>query len=256
MANLLRVLFYLNKATNRLEWNEEKLKKYQLKKLRHVINYAYEHVQFYRSKFRSVDLQPSDIRSLSDLSKLPITTKSELRQQSLENLVSNQYLHKRLRVVSTSGSTGNPLKVHMTGREDDWRKAIYMRANVCCGQKLRDKWMMITGPGHFSKLERLQQFFRIYSRICVSVFEDVDKQLLFARSLKPQILDGYSSAIVILARAMKNSGIEDVRPRIVFGNAEVITKASQKYIEDVFDAPYFDKRDGVIRAPVQRGPSS
>lgn len=241
MSNLPRILYYLNRGMQRLKWNEERLKKYQLERLRQIVGYAYTHVPFYYRKFKETGVSPTDIRTLKDLTKLPIIKKAELRRQPYERLLSDEFLEKRMRVVTTSGSTGEPFKIYMTGKEDDWRKAIYLRANVCCGQKLRDKWMVIVGPNHFSNVTRLQKFLRIYTRRCISVFEDATTQLSLAREMKPDILDGYSSSMLILARELKKSGQMDLKPRIVFGNGEIMTEASQKCVEEVFQAPYYDQ---------------
>jgi phenylacetate-CoA ligase len=225
----------------RLKWDEKKLREYQSSRLRGIISYAYENVPFYHEKFKIAGVLPSDVRTLEDLNKLPIIDKAEFRRQPFENLVSKEFLQKRLRVVSTSGSTGEPFKICMSGKEDDWRKAIYMRANVCCGQKLRDKWMAIVGPNHFSKVTKLQKILRIYTRMCVSVFEDAATQLSIAREMEPDILDGYSSSVLMLAKELERSGQDYLKPRIVFGNGEVIAENSQKYIEEVFQAPYYDQ---------------
>jgi phenylacetate-CoA ligase len=241
MSNLPRILYCLARALQRLKWNEEKLREYQLRRLRQIINYAYTYVPFYHRKFKSAGVSPGEIRTLEDLARVPITKKDELRRQRQESLVSQEFLKSSLRVVTTSGSTGKPFRICMTGAEDDWRKAIYMRANVCCGQRLRDKWIVIVGPNHFSNVTRLQRILRIYTRTCISVFEDVATQFSLVRSLKPNVLDGYSSSMLMLAREMEKSGHKDLNPRVVFGNAEVITDASQKYIEEVFQAPYYDQ---------------
>lgn len=241
MSNLLRVLYYLSSAMRRLKWSEEELRAYQLKRLRQIVTYAYANVPFYHTKFKSAEVSPSDIRSLRDLARLPIIEKAEFRLQQREDIVSKDFLDTKMRDVSTSGSTGKPFKIYMTGKEDDWRKAIYMRANVCCGQKPRDKWLVLVGPNHFSNVTRLQRTFGIYTRICVSVFDDVATQLALAQDMKPHVLDGYSSSMLMLAREVKKSGQGGLRPRIVFGNAEVMPKASQQYVEDVFQAPYYDQ---------------
>jgi phenylacetate-CoA ligase len=143
--------------------------------------------------------------------------------------------------LTTSGSTGRPLKLFISEAEDDWRKAIYMRANICCGQKPRDKWVVIAGPRHFGSTTKLQTVLGIYAQTYISVFDDVSTQASRVRSLKPDVLDGYSSSILLLAKQIQKTGQKAIQPRIVFGNAEVIDGSSREYIEKVFDAPYYDQ---------------
>jgi phenylacetate-CoA ligase len=241
MPNLPRILYFLAGAMQRLRWNHEKLRNYQEKRLRKIIHYAYTHVPFYHKKFKEAGVTPSEIRTIKDLVKVPITRKDEFRKQPQEIAISEDFLYRNLRVVTTSGSTGSPLKVYMTSAEDDWRKAIYMRANICCGQKPRDRWVVIIGPNHFSDTTKLQRLLSVYARTCISVFDDVDTQISKIRRMKPDVLDGYFSSILLLAKKMEKSRSEIMQPRIVFGNAEVITEASRKCVEETFGAPYYDQ---------------
>ena len=71
---------------HRLHWGREKLIKYQEKKMKKIIRNAYEHVPFYRRKFKDLDLKPEKIKSLDDLCKLPIVQKDELKNTNHENL--------------------------------------------------------------------------------------------------------------------------------------------------------------------------
>src|SRR5512138_1524282 len=51
------------------------LEQEQEKKLRHLIEFAYDQVPYYRTLFKTLGLQPRDIRSIEDLEKLPVLTK-------------------------------------------------------------------------------------------------------------------------------------------------------------------------------------
>jgi phenylacetate-CoA ligase len=54
------------------------IQKNQLQKLKELVKYCYENSSFYRKKFDSVGLKPSDIQTLDDLKKIPFTIKSDL----------------------------------------------------------------------------------------------------------------------------------------------------------------------------------
>ena len=57
----------------------DKLRHVQTNKLRHIVKHAYENSRFYHRKFDEASLKPQDIQNVEDLSKLPVTTKEELR---------------------------------------------------------------------------------------------------------------------------------------------------------------------------------
>jgi len=231
----------LGKALNRLYWDRDKLLKYQEKKLRSVVEYAYQNVSFYHNKFKENGIHPSEIKTIEDLNKLPIVTKKELKSEKTEQLVSREYDYTKLKRVRTSGSTGNPLYIYLNNTENEWRKSIYMRANVSCGQRPRDSWVFVSSPHHFGDTTGMQRRLGVFAQKVVSVFTDIEEQIEYVRKEKPDILDGYSSAIHYLAKEVKNRNVSDIKPRIMFGTADLITETSQKFVEDVFGAPFLDQ---------------
>ena len=241
MANLFRIIYYLSGALRRAYWKPDKLRKFQEKRLRRVVRYAYANVPFYHRKFREAHVYPDDVRRLEDLKRLPIVEKDEFRHTPPEERVSGEFEIKRLKVVRTGGSTGKPLTIFLTREEDDWRKAIYMRANIMCGQRPRDRWVAITAPHHFSDVTGLQRRLGLFAQTCLSVFDDFDKHIDFLCRFKPDVLDGYSGALVLLAREVKKRGLYVIRPKVVFGNADLMDNISRKVLEDVFAAPYCDQ---------------
>ena len=62
-----------------LNASDEELEQLQLERLQATLNRAYKNVTCYRSKFNDLGIVPEDVTSLADLSKLPFTTKEDLR---------------------------------------------------------------------------------------------------------------------------------------------------------------------------------
>jgi len=241
MTNFPRLLYYLGTAMRRLYWNEAKLRRYQEKRLRSVVKHAYDFVPFYRARFKEAGIFPSDIKSLEDLPKVPIIRKASLANERPRRLISTEFDVKELRTVSTSGSTGRPFQFYLSKNEADWRKSIYMRANITCGQKPRDRWLAITAPYHFWETTNVQRRLGIYAQTCVSVFNDIDEQVNLISEAKPDVLDGYSGSILILAKEIDRRGLRTIRPRMIFGTADLIDGASSKFIEKTFEATFFDQ---------------
>lgn len=241
MVNIPRVVYYLASANRRLYWDKDKLRRFQDKRLRQVVRYAYDHVPFYNHYFRKVGLDPSSIRGICDLNKLPVIKKQELKRQNPEELVSEEYDIRTLKKVRTSGSTGKPFQVYINGKEDAWRKAIYMRANIACGQKPRDCWVVMTSPHHFNDTTKIQRKLGIFAQTCISLFESTDTKLNEIADAKPDVLDGYSGSLYLLAREVKKRGLSVINPRIMFGSSELIDLQSRRYMEEVFNAPFCDQ---------------
>jgi phenylacetate-CoA ligase len=132
MTNFARLTWYLGTGLRRLNWDKRRLQTYQEKRLRSIVRHAYESVPFYREKFKLAGVSPDDVKVLSDLSKLPVIKKDEIRRLDPSLLISSHTSLSELKVQRTTGSTGKPFQVFFNHAEDDWRKAIYMRANISC----------------------------------------------------------------------------------------------------------------------------
>lgn len=76
----IRQLNYLQQVMRNQWKTPHELEKLQEKKLRHMLHHAYRNTPFYHLKFREAGVHPTDFGSLHDLTKFPITTKEELRQ--------------------------------------------------------------------------------------------------------------------------------------------------------------------------------
>ncbi len=241
MANIFKIIYFLTTANRRLHWNHKKLKRYQSKRLHEVIKWAYETVPYYHNSFRKSGIDINSIRSAEDLNKLPLVTKDELKSLPVTDFISTKYNSKQLKEVRTSGSTGKPLKLFISPTEDAWRKAIYMRANIQCGQKPFDRWVVLTAPHHFGDTTRIQRKIGIYAQQCISLFESNEKKIQHIIQVNPQVLDGYSGALVMLAKEVKRREIKSIKPHLILGNAEVIDIKARKFLEDIFEAPYCDQ---------------
>ena len=235
-----KVAYYLGCLQWHTRWNTEKLRRYQNQKLREIINYSLRYVPFYHRKFKKMGLNPGAINTIKDLGKLPILRRSEL-QKSAEVMISKEFKINSLKKVSTSGSTGQPVLTYLTDEEDALRKAKLLRANIACGQKPRDRWAVITAPLHQAVTYRLQKLLGVYLPIPVSVFDDTATQISQIEKIGPDVLDGYSSSLLLLAKEIRNRGVKTVEPKIIVGGAELIDGSSRRFIENVFNAPFYDE---------------
>lgn len=240
MRNYFKVLYYFQGMMRRARSGHDKLKKHQNRHLRKVIKNAYDTVPYYHHKFRSMGIRPRDIKTLKDLNKLPILRKDEIRK-NLRGIISSQSNMNELRVLSTSGSTGLPLRVFISMDEDDYRKAKHLTANIFCGQRPRDRYVTITSPSHFGEVPKLLRTIGVYDRAFVSVFDEVGTQISKIEKLRPNVLAGYSSSLLLLAREVQKKATKTIKPRFILGGAELIDHLSRRFVEQVFDVPFYDQ---------------
>jgi phenylacetate-CoA ligase len=242
--NYARALFTLNRLIKHTHWTTKQLEEYQNKQLRQVIRHAYDNVPFYHKKMREANLTPADIKTKADLNKLPVIRKKELKQNA-PDLLCKGYDFGKLRKVSTSGSTGEPLFLYLSEPELEFRKAKHLRANISVGQRAWHRWITLVGPQHANKTGSLQHWLGMYVPVTLSVYNGVDVQIKQLEKLKPNVLDGYSSSLLVLAQAIECQGAKSFSPNFLIGGAELIDKLSRQYIQRVFDVPLYDQYSSV-----------
>jgi phenylacetate-CoA ligase len=93
----------------------EILQKSQLELLQKQIDRVYTKSKFYRKKFDSVGFKPSQIKSLEDIVKIPLTGREELEQNFL-GVLSVPY-NRISTIRMSSGTTGSPLKIVHTKKD-------------------------------------------------------------------------------------------------------------------------------------------
>lgn len=236
----LEVAYHLQLLLQHTHWKRDKLHRYQDQKLREIVHYAYEYVPFYHEKFKLSGMRPEQIKSAADLRKLWIVGKKEL-QRNDKKLISTGIRLSSLKKVSTTGSTGRPFSTYVTEEEDAFRKAKFLRAYIACGLRPRDIWAVIAAPIHEAVTGRVQRILGIFNPIPVSVFYDSTKQIAAIQRIAPDVLDGYSSSLTLLAREVEKRDIGDINPRIIIGGAELIDNFDRRLVERVFKAPFYDQ---------------
>ncbi|MDP4121355.1 MAG: phenylacetate--CoA ligase, partial [Bacillota bacterium] len=93
--------------------SREALKEIQSNNLKETVKRAYENVPFYKQKFDEMGIKPEDIKSIDDLSKLPFTYKTDLRDNYPYGLFAVPE-EEVVRIHASSGTTGKQTVVGYT----------------------------------------------------------------------------------------------------------------------------------------------
>lgn len=105
--------------------------------------------EFYRRRFAESHIDPDDIRSLSDLSRIPFTTKQDLRDSYPFGMSAVPLSHV-VRLHSSSGTTGTPTVILHTQRDlDEWANAV-ARCLYMVGLRPGDIFQNSSGYGMFT----------------------------------------------------------------------------------------------------------
>lgn len=239
MSNIRKV-FNLMKLMRSQWWSYKDLKNLQEKKLKAIVKYSYENIPLYHKKFKDAGIMPGEIKTVKDLTKLPFLTKYDIINNYPTGIVSPLIDINKCWVSHTSGTTGRPMTVLYDINAEDFEKATALRPNLNCGQKLFDKWAVITCPDHIGYKKWFQRF-GLFSQKQISLFEDIKKQVLLLEKINPDILDGYSSSLYLIAKEINENGNKNIKPKIVFSTSETLTKKMRTFVNSVFNVDMFDQ---------------
>mgnify|MGYP001110773627 FL=1 len=137
-------------------WNETKecmsrdeMQALQGARLVKLVDRVYHNVEFYRKKMQAIGLEPGDIRGLEDLTKLPFTTKDDLRDTYPFGMfaVPNSQI---VRIHASSGTTGKATVVGYTRRDIDMWSECVARCIAMAGLGREDIIQVAYGYGLFT----------------------------------------------------------------------------------------------------------
>lgn len=132
-------LYYLLTMNKDFSSNTKKIKEDQNKKIHKVMKIAYD-IPFYRERFEASGTTPDDYHCSEDLVKFPTINKADLRLWMQQMYDANPKKRDSWQVLSTSGSSGTPLKVLLTQKEYGFSNANWIRVLSVAGYKpLRGK---------------------------------------------------------------------------------------------------------------------
>jgi phenylacetate-CoA ligase len=114
------------------------LVRFQEERFRRLITHAYDAVPYYRALFERHRITLREIRTIADLSLIPMSTRRDVQQANPTDLVARGVDPSRLLVYRTSGSTGEPLTVRRTWLEERVNSAFRLRTFHDFGVRPRD----------------------------------------------------------------------------------------------------------------------
>jgi len=186
----------------------EDLKNIQSERLVNIVRYVYENCPVYKAKLDRAAVAPSDIKSIDDITKLPFTTKLDMR----DNYPFGLFSRPRTDLVEihvSSGTTGNPTLVGYT-RDDIALWSDVMARTLCCaGAEPDDTIQIAYGYGlftgglgfHYGALE-------MGLTIIPASAGQTRRQLKLMQDFSPRILACTPSYALYMAEEAKEMGLD------------------------------------------------
>ena len=206
------------------------LRDLQERKLREIIHYAYQRVPFYRERFKSAGIHPGDIRTVEDLTQVPITTKRDLQIAGVERTVARGIKPEACTVLRTSGNTGTPLHIYVGRRDLALRRLVELRTTRRVGFSARDRLASV-GPHRARKPGNLTRL-GLYRTTIISGLLSVEEQLDRLERFRPTILWILPTTLRAIYRTIGCRLRDFVQPHTVIFSGEVLDELLRAQIRD------------------------
>jgi len=216
-----------------LDRNE--LERLQLQRLQDTVRRVAEHVPFYREKFAGLHLKAEDIRSLTDVRRLPFTGSADLRANYPVGLLAVSY-DATLRLHTSSGTTGKPKALFFSRADVDNAAGLCARSFVMTGITPQDVFQNMMTYGMFTgALVAHYGAEKIGCLVIPAGPGNSERQLMLMQDFRTTFIHLTPSYALYLATFLEKHGINprrDLSLRKAFVGAEPYTEETRRKIED------------------------
>jgi len=225
-------------GNNQMEYIErEELERLQLLRLRKNVKRVYENSPFYREMFKENGLGLSNFKSLRDLSRIPFTTRQDLRDNFPYGLLAVP-LEEVVRLHTSTGTTGKPKAILFTQKDIEEASELIARSMRMTGAKKDDVFQNMMSYGLFTGglifhygAERLGLL------VIPAGAGNTERQIQLMRDFKTTVVHITPSYALYLADIMDDMELnpkDDFNLRIAYLGAEPYSEETRLKIENIF----------------------
>jgi len=215
----------------------EEIERIQLERLQETVQRVYHTVPAYAKKMEDAHVKPEDIKTLSDLSKLPFVTKQDMRDNYPFGLFAVSK-DKLVRIHASSGTTGKPTVVGYT--QEDLRTWTECVSRIACmgGATEKDVAQICFGYGMFTGALGLHYGLEnIGAAIVPSSTGNSQKQIMYMQDFETSLLVATPSYALRLAEVANEMGVDpakDLKVKIALVGSELLTDAMREEMHKVW----------------------
>lgn len=219
----------------------EKIRALQTERLIKQVHHVYANVPYYRKLMEEKGVVPADIKSLSDLGKLPFLTKDDLRKAYPYGLKALP-LEECVRIHSTSGTTGKRVIAFYSQNDLDLWDDCCARALMAAGCTKADVVQIAYGFGLFTGGAGLNGGSHKVGALTMPMSSgNTDRQLQFMRDLGTTVLCCTPSYAAYLGECIEEQGMgEQVQLKAGIFGAEAWSEEMRADIEKSLGIKAYD----------------
>lgn len=215
--------------------SEKELEELQLRKLKQTVEVAYKYSPFYRELYKREKVDPSDIKSLEDLEKLPFVKKQDLRDNYPFGFFTVP-LSQIVRLHASSGTTGKPTVTGYTQADLElWTESL-ARGLFSAGVRSDDVMQVAYGYGLFTGGLGFHYAGEKIGATTVPISSgNTQRQLDLMRDFGSTVFTCTPSYMLYITEFAEKIGLtiqDDTKLRMGFFGAEPWSEETKRRIED------------------------
>lgn len=219
-------------------WPIEKVREDQLHRLQVIVRHAYDQSAYYRECLAETGVVPESINSLSDLLRLPILTKDDIRANKARLVASSANIAELI-PGKTSGSTGTSLEFYQDEDSRQWKRASTIAYDRWSGWDMGERVGAIWGnPEIYHNWRLYLRNFLRNRHIYLDTLKMDEKAMLEYHAIllrkKPVILFGHAHSLFLFARFLEQKGLSGIHPRGIISTCMVLHDFERETIERIF----------------------
>jgi phenylacetate-CoA ligase len=220
----------------------KRIEEIQLRLLKKTVKTVYDKNHFYRRRFKSLGVKPSDVKTLGDLRRLPFTTKDDLRGNAPFGFIVVP-LDRCIELHASSGTTGVPVTVCYTRKDIDVWSEVMARCLSMAGLTRKDVFQNPIPYGTFTGAFGFHYGAqRIGALVVPSGQGQSERQIKLMEYYGTTFLSGVASYMIRLGQVAYDMGVDPKKLRVrngIFG-AEMFTPGLKKRIMDTWGMDVHD----------------
>ncbi|SHF24298.1 phenylacetate-CoA ligase [Mariniphaga anaerophila] len=221
-------------------WNEkiecasrDEMTAIQSERLVQAVQRIYHNIPSYRAKMQEKGLLPGDIKSVEDLSKLPFSIKTDLRDNYPFGMFAVP-MSEIVRVHASSGTTGKPTVVGYTRNDLNMWAEVVTRALCMAGVHKNDIVQVAYGYGLFTGGLGLHYGTENLGATVIPISGgNTKKQIQLMQDFGTSVVACTPSYALFLAEVMQEMGIDpaDLKLRVGIFGAEPWSENMRREVE-------------------------
>jgi len=225
-------------------WSRQQFQAYQLQQVQQICALAFDKSAFYRDHFSSAGLNPSDIKDLSDMERLPTINRDTINDH-LDRMLTVSTKAAHVDYITTGGTGGVPLRFYIGAGRSHIEYPYLVSGWQRIGYKLGMPMAVIRGrvvspdshglPHEYDPLLR----HHYYSNFHMTE-ENMGRYLDHIRTLGSCYLHIYPSSASNLARYMLRHSIKPLHNiKGILAESENVYPEQRQMVEEIFGCRYF-----------------